>query len=52
MVEQPPPHVEEHTPETIEILAAIYQEWKRDHPNGTWKTFWAAVAAGEVEMPS
>ena len=52
MVEQPPPHVGEDTPDTIEILAAIFQEWKRDHPNGSWQAFWAAVAAGEVKMPS
>jgi hypothetical protein len=51
MAEQPPPQLAEIKPETIEVLASIYQEWKRDHPEGTWHAFWAAVAAGEMEMP-
>ncbi len=37
--------------ETIELLAQVFQDWKRTHPDGTWRTFWAAVGAGEVEMP-
>jgi hypothetical protein len=38
--------------ETIEIISQVFQEWKRTHPEGTWRAFWAAVAAGEVRIPS
>lgn len=51
MTEQPPTQFADSEPETIDVLAAIYQQWKRDHPDGTWERFWAAVAAGEVKMP-
>jgi hypothetical protein len=52
MSEQPPtqPAAEEQ-PETIEILAHVFQDWKQDHPDGTWRDFWAAVGKGEVKMP-
>ena len=36
--------------ETIEILGREFAEWKRTHPDGTWKAFWAAVAAGDVKI--
>ncbi|HZS00876.1 MAG TPA: hypothetical protein VFE37_19310 [Chloroflexota bacterium] len=52
MSEQPPSPPTDDAPETIEVLAAAFQEWKRDHPGGTWRDFWAAVAAGEAKMPS
>ena len=51
MTEQPPKDAAEDAPETIEVLAHVFQDWKRTHPDGTWRAFWAAVAAGEVEMP-
>jgi hypothetical protein len=51
MAEQQPPPPAEDAPETIEVLASVFQEWKRDHPDGNWRAFWAAVAAGEVKMP-
>lgn len=38
--------------ETIEIISHVFQEWKRSHPEGTWRAFWAAVAAGEVRIPN
>ncbi|HLI28932.1 MAG TPA: hypothetical protein VKZ60_17845 [Chloroflexota bacterium] len=38
--------------ETIEIISHVFQEWKRTHPEGTWRAFWAAVAAGEVQIPT
>jgi hypothetical protein len=52
MSEQSPSQPADDAPETIEVLAAVFQEWKRDHPGGTWRDFWAAVAAGEVKMPT
>lgn len=49
--DQQPPPIDDN-PETIEFLSQVFQDWKREHPDGTWRKFWAAVAAGEVEIPS
>ena len=52
MVEQQPPvQPAEEQAETIEVLAQVFQDWKRTHPDGTWRAFWATVGAGEVQMP-
>jgi hypothetical protein len=51
MAKEPPSEPAEDHPETIEILAQVFQDWKRDHPDGTWRAFWAAVAAGQVKLP-
>ena len=50
MPEQPPQPAEENA-ETMDILSTLFQEWKRDHPGGTLRDFYAAVAAGEVKIP-
>jgi hypothetical protein len=52
MPEQPPSQPAEEQPETIEILAHVFQDWKQTHPDGTWREFWTAVGNGEVKMPS
>jgi hypothetical protein len=41
----------EERAETIEVLAAVFQDWKQTHPGGTWQDFWTAVGNGEVAMP-
>jgi hypothetical protein len=52
MAQQPPPEPVEAQPETIEVLATVFQDWKQTHPDGTWRDFWTAVGNGEVQMPS
>jgi hypothetical protein len=54
MPQEPPTDLSpaDETPETIEVLSQLFQEWKRAHPDGTWRAFWAAVAAGEVQIPT
>jgi len=47
-----PSPADEAPEETIEIISHVFQEWKRTHPEGTWRAFWAAVAAGEVQIPT
>ena len=52
MTEHPPAQPVEEQPETIEVLASVFQDWKKTHPDGTWRDFWTAVGKGEVQMPS
>ena len=52
MTEHPPTtEADEDPQETMDILAQVFQDWKQTHPDGTWRSFWAAVSAGEVQMP-
>jgi hypothetical protein len=52
MAEQTPPpgEITEEDTDTAEILAQAYYNWKRDHPDGSWSTFWQAVRDGEVTV--
>ena len=38
--------------ETSDVIARIWQEWKAEHPGATLRDFWAAVGAGEVNIPA
>ncbi|HEY7066434.1 MAG TPA: hypothetical protein VII06_33485 [Chloroflexota bacterium] len=51
MTEQLPVDPAEEQAETIEVLAALFQDWKQTRPDGTWRDFWTAVGNGEVQMP-
>ena len=51
MAEQPPPETQEDAgEETADVLSRLFLAWKPDHLEGTWRTFWDAVRAGEVKM--
>ena len=38
--------------ETTDIIAKIFEQWNRKHPEGTVRDFWRAVAVGDVWIPS
>ena len=36
---------------TRDLIAQAWLDWQTDHPGATLRDFWAAVGAGDVDLP-